>query len=157
MLVKKILSQAIGHPALIAVSAVLERRKNEYCLSLERCNRCLEVDPWIEFFANAVLQAQTKSIQLLEFLIQKTKLFNSLSGQINLRQEKALLRMFAEGPSGFNGGMSAEKYIAITQTSRATATCDLNELVEEGALLKTGRLRYTRYHLNFSTDLSRKK
>jgi Fic family protein len=56
--------------------------------------------------------------------------------------------MFAEGPAGFKGGLSAENYISITKTTRATATRDLNDLVEKGALIKTGELRYTRYRLN---------
>ena len=56
--------------------------------------------------------------------------------------------MFAEGLKGFTGGLSAENYIAITKTSRATATRDLADLIEKGALTKTGKLRHTRYWLN---------
>ena len=48
------------------------------------------------------------------------------------------------------GGLSAEKYIRITKTSRATATRDLAELAAKQALKKTGRLKGTRYHLNLS-------
>lgn len=72
---------------------------------------------------------------------------SSLAGAINKRQEKALLRMFKEGPDGFEGGLNAEKYIAITKTTRATATRDLSDLVQRGALVKTGELRHTRYFL----------
>ncbi len=39
--------------------------------------------------------------------------------------------MFVAGVDGFQGGMSAEKYIAITKTTRATATRDLADLVEK--------------------------
>jgi Fic family protein len=46
--------------------------------------------------------------------------------------------------------LSAEKYIAMTKASRSTATRDLNELVEMGALIKTGEFRHTRYWLNLS-------
>ena len=48
---------------------------------------------------------------------------------------------------GFEGGLSAENYISITGTSRATATRDLQDLIEKGALTRTGELRHTRYHL----------
>ena len=58
--------------------------------------------------------------------------------------------MFKEGIDGFKGGLSADNYISITQTSRATATRDLQDLVEKGALTKTGELRHTRYHLNLA-------
>jgi Fic family protein len=56
--------------------------------------------------------------------------------------------MFEEAPNGFKEGLSAGNYIVITKTTRATATRDLADLVEKGALVKTGELRYTRYKLN---------
>lgn len=77
----------------------------------------------------------------------KSKLFDRLRGKLNPRQEKVLERMFREGPDGFTGGLGAENYIAITRTSRATATRDLTELVALGALRKTGKLKGTRYRL----------
>ena len=55
--------------------------------------------------------------------------------------------MFGEGPEGFAGGLSARNYIAITKASKATATRDLQDLVEKGALLKMGTLKSTRYYL----------
>ena len=56
--------------------------------------------------------------------------------------------MLDEGPKGFEGGMSAKKYIAITHTSKATATRDLQDLVEKGAFIPTGGGRSTRYEVN---------
>jgi Fic family protein len=56
--------------------------------------------------------------------------------------------MMREGPGGFKGGLSAENYIRLTGTSRATATRDLQDLVEKKALLRTGTLKGTRYHLS---------
>ena len=148
VLVEKILSRGVGRPVLIAISKKLEKQKKAYYAALELCNRTLEVQHWVNFFAQVILEAHKESMSLLYFLIEKAKLLNSLSHQINERQTKVLLRMFEEGPDGFKGGLSAEKYIAITKTSRATATRDLADLVEKGALLKTGELRYTRYTLN---------
>lgn len=151
LLVEKVLSQGIGTPVLIAVSKILERRKKEYYAALERCNKTLEVNDWVLFFSDVILQAQEESLNLLYFLIEKAKMLNALSGQLNPRQEKALLRMFAEGQTGFKGGLSAEKYIAITKASRATATRDLTDLVHKKALIKTGELRHTRYTLNLQS------
>ncbi len=148
VLVEKILSQGIGQPVLIAVSKLLEKGKKAYYGALEQCNRTLQVQEWVEFFSATILQAQGESMKLLEFLIQKAKLLQAHMGQLNERQQKVLLRIFAEGPGGFKGGLSAENYLSITKTTRATATRDLNDLVEKGALIKTGELRYTRYRLN---------
>jgi Fic family protein len=150
VLSEKILSQGVGRPVLIAISKMLEKRKKEYYSALEKCNRTLEVQNWVEFFSSVILQAHEESMSLLYFLIEKSKMLNALSGQINLRQEKVLLRMFEEGPNGFKGGLSAENYISITKTTRATATRDLTDLVEKGALVKTGELRHTRYRLNLA-------
>ena len=93
---------------------------------------------------------------MIDFLITKTRLFDRLSGHLNERQSKALARMFKEGPDGFAGGMSAEKRIAITGASRATATRDLADLVHKEALTRTGERKHTRYwhkhrHLLFSS------
>lgn len=148
LLVEKILSQGIDQPILIAVSKILEKQKKEYYAALEKCNRSLEADHWVIFFADTILRAQEESLKLLHFLINKSKIMNVLAGKINSRQEKVLLRMFAEGLGGFKGGLSAENYISITKTSKATATRDLADLVQKGALVKTGELRHTRYWLN---------
>ncbi|NGX46240.1 MAG: Adenosine monophosphate-protein transferase SoFic [Chlamydiae bacterium] len=148
ILVEKILSQGVGRSVLIAVSKVLENEKKTYYSELEKCNRTLEIQDWVEYFAQAILRAQEESVNLLYFLIKKSKMLIALSRQLNSRQEKALLRMFAEGPTGFKGGLSAENYISITGVSRATATRDLADLVRKEALLKTGELRHTRYWLN---------
>lgn len=148
LLIEKVLSQGLGKPVLIAVSRVFERRKKEYYEALGRCNCTLDVQPWIHFFAGSVLEAQVESIQILEFLIKKTKFFLLFKEKLNPRQENALLKIFDEGIDGFKGGLSATNYSSITNTSKATATRDLFELVEMGALVKTGELRHRRYWLN---------
>ena len=60
------------------------------------------------------------------------------------------MRLFQTGPEGFIGGLSAENYIAITRTSRATATRDLQDLVAKGALTRTGERKHTRYAVALS-------
>ena len=150
ILAEKVLSQEVGRATLIAISQVLERQKKEYYRRLGECNKSLNASNWVIFFSEAVLQAYKNSMEMLNFIVEKSKMFSRLGGQINSRQTKVLLRLFDEGPGGFEGGLSAEKYIAITKASRATATRDLADLVEKGALIKRGELRYTRYYLNIS-------
>jgi Fic family protein len=55
---------------------------------------------------------------------------------------------FKEGLKGFSGGLSVKNYLAITGTSRATATRDLQALLDSGVLLRTGETTSTRYWLN---------
>ena len=74
---------------------------------------------------------------------------DQLQGQVNARQaaQKALLRLFEAEPEGFEGGMSARNYQAITGASESSATRDLAALAGWGVLHKTGERRHTRYRL----------
>lgn len=142
------LSQSLRQPVLLALSQTIQSGRKTYYDMLEASNKTMDVTTWLEYFAATILQAQDYALRLVDFLIAKTRLYDGLRGQLNKRQEKALARMFREGLEGFKGGLSAENYITITGTSSATATRDLTDLVEKGALKRTGERRYTRYWLN---------
>ncbi len=145
---EKALSQALGQPTLIALSQSIQKNKNSYYEALHRSSRDNEVTAWLVYFADTGLQAQETTQGMIDFLIQKTKLYDRVKRQINERQEKALARIFREGVEGFKGGLSAENYISMTGAVRATATRDLQDLVDKGVLIRTGALKSTRYHLN---------
>jgi Fic family protein len=147
-LAEKSLSQCLGQPTLIALSHAIDERRKTYYEKLEKNNKDTEITDWLEYFAATVLEAQAHSQKLIDFVIGKTRLYATLRGRMNARQEKVIARMFREGPAGFKGGLSAEKYLGITKTARATATRDLQDLVAMGALRRTGELKYTRYWLN---------
>ena len=101
------------------------------------------------------IEAQRRAAAMVEFLIDKTRLLDRLRGALNARQEKALLRVLREGPGGFEGGLTAGKYIAITGASIPTATRDLSDLVVKGALTRIGERRHTRYHVEIEPRLVR--
>lgn len=146
-LAEKALSQCQRQPTLIALSTVIEQNKKAYYAALKTTNHSLDISSWLNYFSQTTLAAQAYTQEQIEFLIQKSKFFEKFHSQLNERQRKVLLRMFCEGPHGFKGGLSAENYINITQTSRASATRDLQELLAMCALTKRGELRYTRYFL----------
>jgi len=145
---EKALAQSLGQPTLTALAATILARRKSYYDALEAANKDNEITRWLMWFAGIAIEAQHRTIALVEFLIDKTKLLERLKGQLNERQEKALLRMFREGPEGFKGGVSAGKYSTITGASPATTTRDLAHLVEKGALLREGERRYARYRLS---------
>ena len=147
-LAEKVLSQSLGQPTLIALAQTIESHKKRYYDKLELNNKDNEITDWLTYFAKTILDAQDHTQQMIDFLIEKTKLYDKLRGKLNDRQEKVIARMFREGLDGFKGGLSAENYLTITETSRATATRDLQELVEIGALTRTGELKSTRYWIN---------
>jgi Fic family protein len=145
---EKSLAQNLERPTLIALAHTIEAKRKAYYAALERNNNRLEITDWLVYFAQTVLDAQEYTIRCVEFLIEKTKLYDRLAGALNERQQKVLARMFKEGLSGFKGGLSAENYISIAKTSASTATRDLQDLVAKGALRRTGELKQTRYYLN---------
>lgn len=146
-LAEKSIAEGLGHPVLIALSATIHRARKTYYDMLEHSNKRNEITDWLVYFAETILRAQGESQKWIDFLIEKTRMLDRLRGHLNERQEKAVLRMAREGPNGFKGGLSAENYLAITGTSRATATRDLQDLVEKRMLVSSGRLKGTRYWL----------
>lgn len=144
---EKALAQGLGgaaHPAL--AETILARRRGYYD-ALSAANRNLNATDWLAWFGGITLEAQERTRARVEFLIDKTRLLDRVRDELNERQEKVLLRMLREGPTGFQGGLSAGNYVRIARTSPATARRDLGDLVAKGALRRTGERRHTRYHL----------
>ena len=142
------LAESLGQPTLTTLAATILLRRKSYYEALEAANKQNEITNWLAWFAGIAIEAQRRTIALVEFLIDKTKQLDRLKGELNERQTKALLRMFHEGPEGFQGGLSAGKYTTITGASPATTTRDLSDLVSKGALTRDGELRHARYRLN---------
>lgn len=148
-LAEKALAQSLAQPSLIALAYTIERKRKDYYAALERNNKKLEITDWLVYFADTVLEAQRNTILRVDFFVAKAKFYERFRGKLNQRQDQVIARMFKEDVDGFKDGLSAENYISITKTSRATATRDLQDLVEKGAMTRTGELRHTRYFLNF--------
>jgi Fic family protein len=136
-------------PSLIALSHIIQRKRSAYYDALEAANKRNEITNWLTYFADTVINAQNHSLARIDFLLAKTKFYDRFQDRVNERQAKVIARMFREGLDGFKGGLSAGNYITIAETSRATATRDLHELVAMGALTSSGALKSSRYHLNF--------
>jgi Fic family protein len=144
---QKALAQSVGHLTLTALAETILIRRKSYYSALEEANKSNEISKWLAWFAGIAIEAQRRTAARVEFLIAKTKLLDRLRGELNERQEKALLRLLREGPQGFKGGLSASNYIKITGASPATTTRDLTDLIDKGALKRTGERRHARYHL----------
>ncbi|MCC6587391.1 MAG: Fic family protein [Bryobacterales bacterium] len=144
---EKVLAESLHRPSLVSLASTILVRRRSYYDALEAANKTNEVTTWVGWFSTVVIEAQRRSIANIDFLIDKARLLDRMRGQLNGRQEKALLRMLREGPEGFKGGLSASNYAAITGASSATTTRDLSDLVEKGALTRTGERRHARYQI----------
>jgi Fic family protein len=145
---EKALAQSLGQPTLTVLAAAILTRRKEYYAALEEANKKNEITRWLLWFAGVAIEAQRRTAATIEFLIDKTRLLDKLRGQLNQRQEKALLRTLREGPEGFKGGLSAGNYERITGASPATTTRDLADMVAKGALTRSGERRHARYALS---------
>src|SRR4051794_5914787 len=155
-LAEKSLAQNLSRPSLIALAYTIERKRKDYYAALERNNKGLEITDWLTYFANTILEAQRNSIARVDFYVAKAKFYEKFRRRLNERQDKVIARMFREGVEGFKGGLSAENYIRIAKTSRATATRALQALVEKGPPPRPGELRHTRFFLRFVGNADRK-
>lgn len=142
---EKALAQGLGRPTLAVLAATILTRRKAYYDALARSNRTNELTDWLCWFAAVAIEAQRRTLGLVEFLLDKTRLLDRMKGRLNERQQKALVRVLREGPEGFKGGLSAGTYITITRASPATATRDLADMVAKGALTRTGERRHARY------------
>lgn len=145
---EKCLSESLNRPVLMSISSTIEQNKKQYYESLKQAQRTLEITDWILYFSTLILESQKNAKQTVLFTLNKTKFLDRFKNVMNERQTKAILKMFENGVAGFQGGMTAIKYVSITKTSRATATRDLQDLTEKNILIPKGEGRNRSYDLN---------
>lgn len=143
------LSQELGHPALLSLSTTIHGRKKEYYDALSRASSGgLDITEWLVWFTDLVLDSQKQAKEQIGFVLSKARFWDGYADKLNERQTKILNRMLREGLEGFKGGMSAQKYMKITDCSKATATRDLTELMKMRAIRKLeGGGRSTHYDI----------
>ena len=144
---EKCLTQSLGKPVLLSLSSVIKKNKKAYYDGFKIAQRTLEITDWLIYFSEVIKQAQIEAIEIVRFSIQKSRFFDHFKNKLTDRQQKAINKMFDAGVEGFEGGMTAKKYISITKTSKATATRDLQYLTEIGALIQQGEGRSVHYLL----------
>ncbi len=147
-LAEKALSQGLNKPILLSISKTIEADKNTYYQALKVAQSGLNITNWIAYFIKVIITAQRDSKVAVGFLLKKVRFFDRYKSYMEVRHAKVIGKMIDAGPEGFEGGMSAKKYMSITQVSKATATRDLQYLYENGLFTKVGAGRSVRYELN---------
>lgn len=147
-LAEKCLAQSLNRPILMSLSSIIEKNKKEYYNALKKAQQSLEITDWILYFSKTIVEAQKSAIKTIIYTLNKTRFIDKNKDLLNERQLKVILKMFELGGSDFEGGMTTKKYISITKTSRATATRDLQDLVEKNIFTQQGAGRNVRYEIN---------
>lgn len=156
-LCEKVFSQHLARPALVSLSHVIEKYKKKYYSQLANSNQKMNVDGWLSYFAKTSLDAVGHSRKLTLFILEKRRLYDRIRERINERQSRVLDCMLKKGVEGWQGGMTARKYMKISGSVIATTTRDLKQLVDLGAFTKTGQLKGTRYWLNLGKEFEGEK
>ena len=113
----------------------------------------IDATPWVQWFVQAFTRACIASQAVVRDATDKAHFrLRAAQCHINLRQSKVLERLLEAGHAGsgggFLGGMTNEKYAKITDTSKATSTRDLADLLAHGLLRVEGVGKATRYAVN---------
>ena len=143
------LSQSLGYPTTACLATAIEADKKSYYRQLEKASRgCLDIDGWLDYFADTVIKAQAIAKEEVDFVLLKTRFYETYGDQLNDRQARMVARVFAEGRTGFEGGITTKKYAAITKCPNRTASRDLSDLLAKGIIIPLpGGGRMTRYEL----------
>jgi Fic family protein len=145
---EKALSQGLGRPVLLSLSETIEADRKAYYEALKQAQRSRDVTDWVRYFTDVVLRAQIRAEAMIDFTVRKAQFFDRFRDQLSERQRLAIGKMLVHGPGGLGDGVSASKYAAMTKTSKATATRDLQELLAMGAIERLeGGGRNTRYRV----------
>ena len=148
VIAEKSLARVLKRPLLMSLSATIEADRNAYYEALKKAQRSNEINDWIQYFGEILLQSQQDFVQNVEFSLKKARFFDAHKTTLNERQANVIARMLDEEEGGFVGGMNARKYQAISKTSKATATRDLQDLLEKQILISKGGGRSTNYQVN---------
>ncbi|MEW8535131.1 MAG: Fic family protein [Candidatus Thiodiazotropha endolucinida] len=143
------LSQSLGYPTTACLATAIEGGKKSYYLQLEKARRgSLDVNAWLDYFADRVIKAQEIAREEVDFVLAKARFYETYGDQLNDRQARMVSRVFAEGRKGFEGGITTRKYEAITKCPNRTASRDLSDLVAKRIIVPLpGGGRTTRYEL----------
>ena len=141
------LSEGLNVAVLLSISKIIEKDKKQYYNQLKLAQRSLDITDWINYFTQLILNAQKDAKELVQFTLKKAKFFDQYGEHLNKRQLKVIKRVLENGNEGFEGGMTAKKYMAINKISKATATRDLQALQELGVFTQQGAGRSVRYEL----------
>lgn len=153
IIAEKALAQDLGFPPPFSLSYAIIQKQSAYYEALQTGSYRLDITKWLNYFVDTCLLGLELGRKTIDLTLQKARFYDRFEHCINEKELKAIEKMFAAGPKGFEGGMTPKKYVGINKVSRATATRDLARLVEIGALERRGAGRSTHYALPGSDEL----
>ena len=117
-----------------SMSAQIRVERKAYYNMLESTQKGdLDMTPWLLWFIGCLDRAFDGAETILASVMRKARFWDSIAGQpLNDRQRKVINRLL----DGFEGKLTNAKWAALTKASSDTALRDINDLVEQGILVK---------------------
>lgn len=143
---------AAARPLPFSLSRRIEAEKRQYYEALQAGRRegqaGIDATPFVLWFLGCLARAAEAARADAGFLLRRNRYFLRFGPGLSPRQEAVLRRLFDQGPLRVAEGISARSYARIAQVSGATATRDLADMAEAGAILRSeAGGRSTRYRL----------
>lgn len=146
-------AQAIRFYAMSA--SILEDRSGYYRVLENSQKATSDITEWLEWFLQTLLSSLQQAIARIESVLAKSRFWQAhRESGLSAEQIKVLNRLLDGGERGFEDGISAAQYQAVSKVSKATATRHLTDLLERGYLKRLpGGGRNTRYKINYPDDV----
>ena len=146
-------AQAIRFYAMSA--SILEDRSGYYRVLENSQKATSDITEWLEWFLQTLLRSLQQAIARIESVLAKSRFWQAhRESGLSAEQIKVLNRLLDGGERGFEDGISAAQYQAVSKVSKATATRHLTDLLERGYLKRLpGGGRNTRYKINDPDDV----
>ena len=92
----------------------------------------MEITFWCVWFFETLYSALLEAQTSLNYIVDKTRFWDKhRDDSLNARQTKVLNKILDMGSENFDGGLSKKKYIKIADTTPATASRDMTDLLEK--------------------------
>ena len=137
---------------LQAMSASILEDRSGYYRILERSQKSTtDITDWLEWFLRTFLRSVEHALARIERVLAKTRFWQLHQvDALSTKQVNVLNRLLDGGERGFEQGINATQYQAVTKVSNATATRHLSDLLAKHCIVRLpGGGRSTRYQINW--------
>lgn len=142
------LKDELGRPVALPVSTLVSRHRRAYYDEINAASKSLDWTSWAGFFVPVLTELLEGFLSAARFVAAKRDYLARYEDAFSERARKVILRMFEDGETGAKAGLSAAKWTRMAKVSKPTATRDLAELAQIGAIVPIGNGPQLRYLLN---------
>lgn len=131
-------------------SSQINNEREAYYGILEQSQKAgVDISMWLLWFVGCFSRGIEASEKLIALILDKAAFwYRHSQAQLTDRQRKVVNKLLDAGKGNFAGGLTNRKYASITKVSRATATRELQYLLDTGIIKRNpGEGRSINYEL----------